>query len=319
MAGMADFVSRIGRKPSCICTWKARWSRRRCTSSTPELPRRMCARCTDSRISTGFLEAFGAVVKRLRTPEDYALVTRRLLERLAGAERALRRDHPVGRRGAVEGAGVRADLRRRARGGGGFAGGGAVDSGRGAAVRRRTCACRWRSWRRSAWTAGVVAFGIGGNEERGPAGWFAEVFALRARGGAAADGARRARAGGPESVWAALRTGGGAHRARHRGRSDDPVLVQHLRDRDIPLEISITSNLVTGVVARLEDAPGAAAVRRRRADHAEHRRPGDVRTTLTREYELAARSFGFTEESCGGSRRTGSGTPSTCPRGSPPR
>src|ERR1700751_1696861 len=30
-----------------------------------------------------FLKAFGAVGKRLRSPEDYALVTRRLLERLA--------------------------------------------------------------------------------------------------------------------------------------------------------------------------------------------------------------------------------------------
>src|ERR1700739_2953595 len=30
-----------------------------------------------------FLKAFGVVGKRLRTPEDYALVTRRLLERLA--------------------------------------------------------------------------------------------------------------------------------------------------------------------------------------------------------------------------------------------
>src|SRR5258705_9809057 len=31
----------------------------------------------------GFLKAFGAVGKRLRGPEDYALITRRLLERLA--------------------------------------------------------------------------------------------------------------------------------------------------------------------------------------------------------------------------------------------
>src|SRR5215831_21101183 len=30
-----------------------------------------------------FLKAFGAVGKRLRTPDDYALITRRLLERLA--------------------------------------------------------------------------------------------------------------------------------------------------------------------------------------------------------------------------------------------
>src|SRR5258707_10850053 len=32
----------------------------------------------------GFLKAFGGVGKRLRSPEDYALITRRLLERLAG-------------------------------------------------------------------------------------------------------------------------------------------------------------------------------------------------------------------------------------------
>src|SRR5690349_3023472 len=33
---------------------------------------------------TGFLQAFKAVVERLRTPEDYALVARRMAERLAG-------------------------------------------------------------------------------------------------------------------------------------------------------------------------------------------------------------------------------------------
>src|SRR6185295_13844931 len=31
----------------------------------------------------GFLKAFGAVGKRLRGPQDYALITRRLLEKLA--------------------------------------------------------------------------------------------------------------------------------------------------------------------------------------------------------------------------------------------
>ena len=31
--------------------------------------------------------------------------------------------------------------------------------------------------------------------------------------------------------------------------------MRHLRERDIPLEICITSNLVTGVVKRLEDHP----------------------------------------------------------------
>ena len=55
-----------------------------------------------------FLKAFGAVGKRLRTPEDYALITRRLLERLAAQNVRYAEIIARGGRGAVEGAGVRA-------------------------------------------------------------------------------------------------------------------------------------------------------------------------------------------------------------------
>ena len=64
-------------------------------------------------ISTPFCKAFGAVGKRLRTPEDYALITRRLLERLAAQNVRYAEIILAAGRGAVEGAGVRADLRRR--------------------------------------------------------------------------------------------------------------------------------------------------------------------------------------------------------------
>src|SRR5947207_2068935 len=58
----------------------------------------------------------------------------------------------------------------------------------------------------------------------------------------------------PRSVWAALELG--AERIGHCISSiGDSALLRHLRDYNIPLEICITSNLVTGVVKRIEDHP----------------------------------------------------------------
>ena len=65
---------------------------------------------------------------------------------------------------------------------------------------------RWRGWRPSASDHGVVAFGIGGSEERGPAEWFTEVFAF-ARSAGLRLTAHAGESMGPESVWAALRLG----------------------------------------------------------------------------------------------------------------
>ena len=100
---------------------------------------------------------------------------------------------------------------------------------------------------------GVVAFGIGGSEERGPAEWFGEVFAFARTAGLRLV-AHAGETTGPESVWAALEMG--AERIGHGiAAARDPDLMRCLRERDIPLEICITSNLVTGVVKRLEDHP----------------------------------------------------------------
>ena len=69
--------------------------------------------------------------------------------------------------------------------------------------------------------------------------------------------------------------------------------MRHLRDRDIPLEICITSNLVTGVVARLEDHPIRALYDAGVPIVLNTDDPAMFGCTLVDEYRLAARAFGF--------------------------
>lgn len=239
-----------------------------------------------------FLKAFGAVGKRLRTPEDYALVTRRLVERLA--EQNVRYAEITLAAGVVLWKGEE------------FA---PIFDAVAEAACHSTVTVRWildavrqfgvePAMRVAELAAervhrGVVAYGIGGSEERGPASWFTDVFAFAGRSGLRLT-AHAGESMGPESVWAALdlraeRIGHGIAAAR------DPALMRYLRDHDIPLEICITSNLVTGVVKRLENHPVRALYDAGVPIVLNSDDPAMFRCTLTDEYRLAAQAFGFTE------------------------
>ncbi|HTM49093.1 MAG TPA: adenosine deaminase [Bryobacteraceae bacterium] len=240
----------------------------------------------------GFIESFKWVTAHLRSPDDYALITRRLLEELASqnvryAEITLAAGVAVWRkldfaavydavRGAAAGSGVTVywilDAIRH------FGAEHALEVARLAADRV---------------DAGCVAFGIGGDEARGPAGWFREVFAFaRSRGLRLT--AHAGETSGPESVWQALEIG--AERIGHGiSSASDPALLRHLRQRDIPLEICVTSNVATGAVAGLADHPlrrifdaGVPVILN--SDD-----PAIFDCTLTGEYELARDRFGFSQ------------------------
>lgn len=93
---------------------------------------------------------------------------------------------------------------------------------------------------------GVVALGLGGNEEGCPpepfAPWFEQALAAGLHSVPHAG-----ECGGPSSVWGALRTLS-AERIGHGVRSiEDPELVSYLASQHIPLEVCPGSNICLGV------------------------------------------------------------------------
>jgi aminodeoxyfutalosine deaminase len=239
-----------------------------------------------------FLKAFGIVGKLLRTPSAYALVTRRLLERLAAQN--VHYAEIIIAAGVVlwkeQEFGPIFDAVREATAGSPVEVRWILDAVRQFGVEP---AMRVAELAAARIGEGVVGFGIGGSEERGPAEWFTEVFAF-ARSAGLRLTAHAGEGTSPSSIWAALALG--AERIGHGiSASEDPALLRHLREHDIPLEVCVTSNLVTGVVKRLEDHPLRRLYDARVPIVLNTDDPAMFGCTLTGEYRLAASQFGFSE------------------------
>lgn len=240
----------------------------------------------------GFLESYVWVCRLLKTPADYALITRRLLARLN--EQNITYAEVTISAGVILWKGYDFDAIFRA-----------IQ----AEAAQSTVKVNWvldavrqfgadHAMQVAEVAAaylgeGVIGFGIGGDEERGPAKLFKKVFDFtRSKGLGAVPHAGEG--ADPQSVWDALDLG--AHRIGHGiSAIEDPGLVRYLRVKKVPLEICISSNLCTGVVRSLKDHP----VRRLydlgvpiilNTDD-----PAMFHTSLSREYRIAAEQFGFSE------------------------
>jgi aminodeoxyfutalosine deaminase len=237
-----------------------------------------------------FLRGYKWVTQRLRTPEDYALATRHLLERLAAEEVTYaeitlsagvvlwKQQDLAAVHDAVWNESQRSAVKTRW----------IIDAVRHFGAEAGMRVAEFAVSRRG---DGAVAFGIGGDEARGPAEWFGDVFAY-ARDNGLRLTCHAGETMGPQSIWAALRIG--AERIGHGvAAARDPALLAKLRELDVPLEVCISSNVCTGVVASLEEHPVRKIYDAGVPIVLNTDDPSFFRTTLSREYELAERVFGL--------------------------
>jgi aminodeoxyfutalosine deaminase len=237
-----------------------------------------------------FLRGYTWLIKRLQTPEHYAIATRHLLERLAAqdvtyAEITLSAGVVLWKEqdlAAVYDAVWKESQRSSVKT---FW---IVDAVRHFGAEAGMRVAEFAVSRRE---EGAIAFGIGGDEARGPAEWFHDVFKY-ARDRGLRLVCHAGETTGPESIWAALAIG--AERIGHGiAAVRDPALMVKLRESNVPLEVCISSNVCTGVVPSVEEHPVRQLYEAGVPIVINTDDPAFFRTTLTREYELARDVFGL--------------------------
>lgn len=245
----------------------------------------------------GFMLAFKSVTERLRTPEDYELVTYRLMQKLrqqnimhaevyvsVGVIRWRGQDFEPIFEGMERG-------RERGQRDFGISLLWIFDAvrhfGPEAAAEVFDLAAHYRE-------RNVVAIGIGGDERRGPAEWFRDLYRKAADQGLRLT-AHAGETTGPESVWSALNIG--AERIGHGlSIAQDPELVEVLAHKQVPVEICLSSNLRTGVCGEAGEHPLKKFFDEGLMVTLNTDDPAMFQTSLCKEYELAMEEFGFSRD-----------------------
>jgi adenosine deaminase/aminodeoxyfutalosine deaminase len=249
-----------------------------------------------------FLVSFGIVAILIETPQDYALITTRLIEWLAeqnvqyaeiifAAGVVLWKKQPVDAAfevvaAAAEEAEARTGVRVKW----------IFDATRQFGIDHVREVMRWAARYQS---RGVVAFGIGGDEAAGPAKMFPDIF-REARDLGLHVVAHAGEACGPESIRDAVELLGAERIGHGLTAIRDPNVMALLRERKIPVEVCPSSNVSTGLLARFEDHPlpkflEAGLVVTLNSDD-----PAMFGTSLQEEFMRAARCFEFSRETLTG-------------------
>jgi adenosine deaminase/aminodeoxyfutalosine deaminase len=249
---------------------------------------------------TGFLMAFRAISEHLQTAEDYELITWKMLQRLA--------EQGVVHAEVYVSVGVvyywkRCDFeplflgmeraRKRAEAELGTSMYWIFDAVRHFGIDEASRVFRKAAEMRRDFPA-IVGIGIGGDERRTGAEPFRDLYAEAREAGLRLT-AHAGETVGPEGIWGAINIG--AERLGHAlSAIHDPELIELLAERQVPLEICVTSNVKTGCCARLEDHPvrryfDAGLMVTLNSDD-----PALFGSDLEGEYRKAEGSFEFTEE-----------------------
>lgn len=140
----------------------------------------------------------------------------------------------------------------------------------------------------------VAGVGIGGDEQKAPPELFRSVYGYAEDNGLRLT-AHAGETGPAESIWGALNLR--AERIGHGlSAAQDPDLIEELAYRQIPVEICLTSNLRTGVCKAIAEHPAKSYFDQGIMITLNTDDPALFGTTLSREYQLAQETFAFTDE-----------------------
>jgi aminodeoxyfutalosine deaminase len=246
----------------------------------------------------GFLNSFKAVTERLRGPDDYELITYDMVRELA-AQGVVHAEVYVSfgiiyywKKSEVEPY-VEAIERGRLRAEKDF---GTtvlwiVDAVRHFGVEEGAKVFRKAAELRAKYPS-LVGIGIGGDEARGPAEQFRELYAEAKEAGLRLT-AHAGESVGPESIWSAINIG--AERVGHAlTAQQDDDLMEILAQRQIPLELNVTSNIRTGCCGGFEVHPVKEYFERGLMVTLNSDDPPMFGSNLLEEYVLAHEVYGFT-------------------------
>jgi adenosine deaminase len=142
---------------------------------------------------------------------------------------------------------------------------------------------------------GVIGVGLGGSEQKYPPELYTDIYA-KARKMGFHTGAHAGEAAGPASIWGAIHSLK-AERIGHGTRAiEDPVLMEYLAAKQIPVECCPLSNVRTGVVKSIEAHPvkkfyDAGLLVTVNSDD-----PKMFGNSLAEEYQMLEEKLGFTRE-----------------------
>ncbi|HKW15928.1 MAG TPA: adenosine deaminase [Terriglobales bacterium] len=140
----------------------------------------------------------------------------------------------------------------------------------------------------------VIGIGIGGDEQKAPPELFREQYAY-ARDQSLRLTCHAGESAGPESIWGALNLG--AERIGHGLTAcQDPELIEEIAERQVPVEICLTSNLRTGCCVTFANHPVRKYFDQGLMITLNTDDPAMFSTSLRREYEVAQHEFGFSNE-----------------------
>ena len=140
-----------------------------------------------------------------------------------------------------------------------------------------------------------VALDLAGDEANYPAPLFVDHF-KKGRDAGWRITVHAGEAGGPQSVWDAIKLLG-AERIGHGVRAlEDPKLADYLAEHKVPIEANLTSNVHTSTVADLDSHPLRDMLARSLVCSINTGDPGVSGLDLRHEYEVAAPAAGLTRE-----------------------